>query len=91
MKWAIPPRAIPIHSPPCKESAAKALALSLCPSSLAAVTRVLDGSHGSNLKLLTILGLKNYGITRVREVTTVRNFLGAYVQIRDGYAVLKRF
>ena len=60
-------------------------------SSLAAVTRVLDGSHGSNLKLLTILGLKNYGITRVREVTTVRNFLGAYVRIRDGYAVFKRF
>jgi hypothetical protein len=42
---------------------------------LAAITSVLDGSHDSNLKLLTIGILIDVGITKVREVTKARNFL----------------
>ena len=49
------------------------------------------GSHGANLKLLKIRGLIDACITKVREVTKARNFLGLIVRIRDGYAVLKRF
>ena len=35
-----------------------------------------DCSHGSNLKLLTIQGLIDACITKVREVTKISNFLG---------------
>ena len=35
-----------------------------------------DGSRGSNLKLLKIWGLIDVCITKVREVTKARNFLG---------------
>jgi hypothetical protein len=37
---------------------------------------VYDGSHGSNLKLLKIDILTDASITKVREVTKTRNFLG---------------
>jgi len=53
-------------------------------------------NHGSSLKLLKLIGLIDIRITKVREVTKVRNVLGSlrdvlYAAIRDGYAVLKRF
>jgi hypothetical protein len=37
------------------------------------------GSHGANLKLLKISGLTDVLITKAREVTKVRNFLGLLV------------
>ena len=42
-----------------------------------------DGSHSANLKLLKIGLLVDVYITKVRDVTKVRNVLGA-VRIRDG-------
>ena len=41
-----------------------------------------DGSRGANFKLLKIRGAIDVCITKVREVTEVRNFLGI-VRIRD--------
>src|SRR6266404_5848122 len=35
-----------------------------------------DGSHGSNFKLLKIRGFNRCCITKAREVTKARNFLG---------------
>ena len=37
------------------------------------------GSHGANLKLLKISGLIDACITKAREVTKARNFLGLMV------------